>query len=217
MSFELVIAFSFSIWIAAILAIIRFTNIRSEFIPFILLIWIAALNETLSYILFKWDQPNVISSNIYSLLESLLLIIFFLKLGAFGKFRRMANVLMIFFIIVWTVDNFIITEFGSKYDSYFIVFYAPPVVMLGVNSINNLIIREKEIVKNPAFLISIALVIYYTYRVIIEVFFIYGLKLSDNVTTKIYDIHSWINLLCNLIYAFAILWMRKKQAYTLQY
>ncbi|MFL5772525.1 MAG: hypothetical protein ACJ75F_05165, partial [Flavisolibacter sp.] len=99
----------------------------------------------------------------------------------------------------------------------FAIVYAFPVVLLSVSTINKLLMQEKEILRSPVFLICIGLLIFYTFNVIIEVFYIYGLKLSDYVTGRIYDILSCVNLLCNLIYAVAILCLRKKQAYTLQF
>ncbi len=217
MNIEMALAFSLSIWIAALLSLARFHSIRKEYLPFVLLVWLAALTEIITLILLNKGLPNIISSNVYNLLEALLLLIFFNKLGVFESRKVVYYVLLATFAVTWVLDNFVFHPFGTAFNSYFIIVYSAPVVILGIHTINGLLIKEKKILRNAAFFICLALIIYFTYNIIIETFYLYGLQLSGKVTAKIYDIHSWINLLCNLIDALAILWMRKKQAYTLQY
>jgi hypothetical protein len=217
MDFNIIIAFSLSIWIGAIFSIFKFTEISRTFYPFIVLIWVAALNETLTIILYLNGLYNIINSNIYSLIESFLLLWFFHELNIFKGYKWLETLLAFIYVIVWSWDNLILHKFGTQFNSNFAIVYAFPVVLLSVSTINKLLMQEKEILRSPVFLICIGLLIFYTFNVIIEVFYIYGLKLSDYVTGRIYDILSCVNLLCNLIYAVAILCLRKKQAYTLQF
>ena len=83
--------------------------------------------------------------------------------------------------------------------------------------INNLIIREKELLKHPVFWICIGVVVFFTYFILVEIFWIYGLSTNIQFGGKVYAILSWVNLICNLIYAVAILWMRKRQAFSVQF
>ena len=217
MPLEVVVLLSFSVLIAAVIAFANFSKIRSIYYPFIYVIWLASLNEIITYILYKNGMYNIINSNIYCLLEALLLLWFFKNIGCFQLYKWMVHVLGITFIISWFVDNFVINQFGKEYSSWFILVYSFPVVLLSINAINRLLIRERELLRNPTFLICIGFIVFFTYRIVVEVFWVYGLAASLTFASKVYDILSIINLLCNLIYALAILWMQKKQAFTLQY
>jgi len=217
MDFNIIIAFSLSIWLAAMFSIYKITNISRKFYPFILLIWIAALNETLSVILYKNGYYNIINSNIYSLLESFLLLWFFHELNSFKNNKWIVILLSIIYVFAWSWHNLVLHKFRTQFNSEFIIIYAFPVVLLSVTTINKLLMQKKDILRNSIFLICSGLLIFFTFNVIINIFYIYGLKLSDYVTGRIYDILSCINLLCNLIYALAVLCMTKKEAYTLQF
>src|SRR5690349_16199567 len=119
MNFELVIVFSFSIWIAAIIALIKLSVINKSLYPFILFVWGAALNETLTYILYKNGLPNIISSNIYSLIESYLLLWFFWEQGSFKGYKWLAILLSFIYIIGWLINNFYLHKFGTQFNSDF--------------------------------------------------------------------------------------------------
>ena len=190
MDFNIIIAFSFSIWIAAIISIFRYSSIPKIFYPFVLLVWLAALNETLTFILYKNGYPNILNSNIYSLLESFLLLLFFHGLNSFRGYKWLVISLSCLYILTWFWDNLYLNKFGSQFNLNFIIVYAIPVVLLSVNTINKLLMKERNILRNPVFLICIGLLIFFTFNVIIEIFYIYGLKLSNYISGRIYDILS---------------------------
>lgn len=217
MTYDLVIIMGFSVFIAVLLSFIKFSRIGKIYYPFIFVIWLAALNELISYILINNGHFNIINSNIYSLLEALLLIWFFDKLGNFRKNRFMPFMFALSFIMAWFIDNFVINQFGTAFTSWFIIIYSFPIVLWSINTINGLLFREKELLKHPTFLICVGFIIFFTYRIVVEVFWMYGLMAKGELGRQVYHILSIINLLCNLIYALAILWMQKKQAFSLQF
>ena len=51
---KLIVVFSFSIAIAAIIGWIRFKKINPAYYPFVICIWIGLLNEILSYIVIQY-------------------------------------------------------------------------------------------------------------------------------------------------------------------
>ena len=218
MSFELSAFLSLSsIWIAGIIALIRFKHIRKEYYPFIYLLWIGCINETTSYFLIINHNNSIINGIIYGLCESLFLVWFFKNQGVFNKRKLLFYSFLGLFILIWVVESFLSKSFGSKFNSYFAVCYSLSVVLLSIHSINSLLFKEREILKNPAFLISLGFVVFFTYKVVVEIFWLYGFKESRSFRLNVYAILIYINLICNLIYALAILWMRKKQAFTLQF
>lgn len=216
MSFELSAILSFSIFIAGMIAVFRFSNIGEVYHPFIYLIWIGCINETVSYFLIINHNNSILNSIIYGLCESLLLLWFYYNLGVFKR-NIFLYALVFLFVVIWFIESFLSKRFGSNFNSVFSIAYSLSVVLLGINSINKILLREREILKNPAFLICIGIVIFFTYKVVVEMFWLYGLRESKMFRINVLIILLFINLLCNLIYALAILWMKKKQAFTLQF
>jgi hypothetical protein len=217
LSFALTAVLSFSILIAAVIAIVRYRNIRKEYYPFIYLIWIGSLNEIISFFLLMNHHYNIVNGIIYGLCESLLLLWYFKNLGVFNGKRFLLYFLVFLFVGIWFLDSFLSKDFGTRFNSYFSIAYSFPIVLLSITAINRLLFQEKEIIKNPAFLICIAMVIYFTYKVVVEMFWLYGLKESPTFRLNVIAILMLINFFCNLIYALAILCMGKKQAFTLQF
>ena len=215
MSWTLNAIFSFSILLAAIIGIIRFKNISPNYYPFIFSLWIGSLNEIVSYFLIRNSVSNALNGNIYVLIESLLISWQFKKWDAFKNNRWVFEIIIILFVTSWIIENFFISRITS-FSSYFRVLYSFIIVLISVNTINELIIRERRnIMKNSVFLICTAFIIYYTYKVLVETFWIYGLNYSRGFRNNVYIILTYINLFANLIYGLAVLWMPTKQRFTL--
>jgi hypothetical protein len=209
--------FTFSVVIGGLISIFRFAQIRKEYYPFIYVVWLACLNETVGFILVRTGHYNVINNNIYSLFEGLLYLWFFKRMNIFQRVKILYLFLGLLFIIIWVADNFVLHRFGTAFNSYFNIFCSFVLVLMAITMVNNIIVKEKEVLMNPAFLICAAIVIFFTYMILVEAFWLYGLTASESFSAKVFAILSWINLLCNLIFALAILWMQKKQPFTLQF
>jgi hypothetical protein len=205
---------AFSLAIPILLSIFRFNMIGEAYRPFIYLLWIGGANEILSNLLINRGYYNAVNSNIYSLVESLLLLWFFRNSGAFNRAKFMYPLLFIFFTATWLVDvivfGYLINgKFIDHFNTYFSIITGLPIVLSSINVMNDVLTRERDIARNPSFLICVGLMIYFTYRTFIEACWLFY--------NQVYDIHSFINLLCNLIYAIAVLWMQRRQAFTLRY
>ncbi|HUR11065.1 MAG TPA: hypothetical protein VM012_06835 [Flavitalea sp.] len=133
------------------------------------------------------------------------------------KFKWAYILLGIVFFITWTINNFIIFSFGTDYNSVFNMVYASVLVLLAITSLNEILVKEKEIITNPVFWICAGMIIFFTYAILVEVFWLYGMSTDVAFSGRVYAVFSWVNLFCNLIYAVAILWMRKKQAFMLRF
>jgi hypothetical protein len=217
LSFYITRILAFSILIGGIAAIIRFEKINKDYLPFIYLTWLGCINEIAGTIIVLNGHYNIINNNIYNLVESILYLWFFKRMGRFKRIKRLYLPLMVLFTLVWITDNFIINRFGSKFDSYFNIFRSLILVLLAINTINDILFKEREVIKNPAFLICTGVVIFFTYMVLVEVFWLYGTGISKGFRVKVFEILNYVNFFCNLIYALAILWMRKRQPFTLQF
>jgi hypothetical protein len=205
----------FSVSIAAIAGCFRYKKVDSRYHPIIWLMWIALINETINYFFLRSGTPNSVNSNIYSLVESGLITLFFRRVGLFDKWKPLAYVFAGLFISVWIADNFIISSI-HQFNSYFTIVVSFSYVLMSVTMINRLIVSQvKTLTRNSVFLISIGFVVFYTYAVLVEIFWIYGLHSSNDFLRNLYRIMILINLAVNLIYALAIIWMPGKRKYIL--
>ena len=217
MSFLLSIFTSLSIGIAAIIAAIRFRSIHSVFRPFIYCIWLGFINEFVSIILAHVIHNNAVNSNIYVLLESLLITWQFYKWGLFGKYKTLYPSLLILLTTTWLLENFIISNI-LQFSSWFRVFYSMVIVLMSISELNRQIVRERGmLLKNAEAIICITFILYFTYKVLVETFWLYGLNESTTFQSSVYFILNFINLFSNLIYALAVLWIPTKRRFTLPY
>lgn len=215
MSVTLILVFSLSITLAGLIAALRFKNIHKVYYPFIYCIWVACCNEILTYFIVNENNHNTINNNVYVLLESLLITWFFQRLGLFKKVLALFYCILTALCIVWLMEVFVFSAI-NKVAVYFRVFYSFLMVLMSVHHINKLITTSKGLLwKNATFLLCVGFVIYFTYKVFVEAFFIYGLGSSLEFQFVIFSILSYINLFSNLLYALAVLWMPKRQAFTL--
>jgi hypothetical protein len=212
-----IFAFSFSIFIAGILALYRITKINKAYYPFLLCIWLACINELLNFLFFKIHSNSCINTNIYVLFEAVLIILLFRNLGVINKPKFAFYTILTFLLVVWILENFVIFRI-TEIENYFRIIYSFIIILLSVTYLNILIGSNKKLsVKNSDFLLCLAFILYYTYKVLVYSFWLYGLKSGQGFLLKVFTIMIYINLFTNLIYALAVLWMPRKIEYTPPY
>jgi len=216
-NYTVVTILSFSILIAGIIGIVRFSQIGDIYQPFIYLIWIGCITEIVSTYFAYVYHNNLAVGAIYRLCESLFLLWFFSGLGVFKKQNKILYILSGIFVVIWLADNFLSSHLTKKVTFYFDIVYALSIVLLAIRAINDLLFTEKELLKNPTFLICTGLVIFFTYQIIQRMFWLYGLRESVDFRRSIQGILHIINCLTNLIYALAIVWMKKRQPFTFSF
>ncbi|MDB5196485.1 MAG: hypothetical protein JWP88_856, partial [Flaviaesturariibacter sp.] len=204
-----------SILPAVVLGIVRWRHADRVYRPFFILLFIGVLNEVVSQCSIHYFHTNALNSNIYVLVEALLLLWQFQCWKLFyrtGVYTLIGGLLM----AVWIGECFIFS--GIRFFcSYYRICYAFAVVLMSILMVNRLIVNEYQpILKSSAFLICTGFIFYYTYQVLVEIFYLYGLSSSKAFGNSIYHILSYINIFTNLIYAIAILWMPRKREFMLQ-
>jgi hypothetical protein len=208
---------AYSIFIAGIIGIVRFSQIREVYRPFVYLIWVGCLTELLSTYFAYVYHNNLGISAIYHICESLFLLWFFSKLGLFKKQRRALYVLVSAFVIIWLADTFLSGHFNKNMPFYFDIFYSFTIVLLSIRAINDLLFTERTLLRNPTFLICMGLLIYFTYVIVQRMFWLYGLKESNDFRLSVQRIMAIVNCFANLVYALAVLYMHKRQPFTLSF
>jgi len=216
MSYDLSTVLSFAVIVSVVIGWIRFKKINPAFIPFVLVITCGFLHELISLIAISQKYSNAIVYNIYSLIESILILILFRKWKII-KFNTLVFRSLVFGLtIIWILEIVSMPNFET-FCSYFTIAYSFIIVLLSINTINALINQVKNsLVKNSNFLICVGFVIYFTYSIIVEAFWMYGLNENHIFQSKVYDILVIINLFVNLLYAVAVLWIPTKPKFILQ-
>ncbi len=208
---------SLSIFLAGIIGIIRFRKINKIYYSFLFSIWCACINEFIAFISFKTHHNVSVSNNIYVLAESLLITVFFRDLCVIKKPKSLFPIIISLLIAIWILENFI---FGSitTIGAYFRIFYSFIIVLMSIQYINVLIGSSNKLkLQNVDFIICLAFILYFTFKVLVQSFWLYGLNSKQDFLLKVFTIMIFINLIANLIYALAVLWMPRKIEYTQPY
>lgn len=202
---------TWSIVIAGVIGIFRIKEMDPAYYPFLILTFIGIGNETLSYLLVFNGMYTTVNNNVYVLIEGLLIGLFFDSVRLFRK-QRTLLITLFSLLFVWILEVSL-RGINTRFN-YFRIFYSFIIVLLSINMINKLLLSEKRgLLRNSMFLFCIAFIIYFTLKVLQNAFWIYGLnKNSNSFLGAMLDIHTWVNLLTNLIYALAVLWIPRKQA-----
>jgi hypothetical protein len=217
MNFKIALLFSLSIFIVGIIGIIRFKKINAIYYPFLFSIWIGCVTELISLILAENNIRSYVNNNIYIFIESILITFLFKNLGLFKASKKVFYVLIISLILGWLVENIILGNI-TTFSVYFTIYSSFIIVLMSITIINRLLVKSRrKFFTNASFLLCIAFIIYFTFQVLVYSFWVYGVQSDSGFLLNIFSIMVYINLLTNLIYALAVLWMHKKQEFTLQF
>jgi hypothetical protein len=155
------------------------------------------------------------------LAEALLFFTFFKNMGIFEKVPRSFKIFMGSMVLLWLWENGVQGKI-TYVSSLFRITYSFFIVLMSITVINKLLILDmyrplemdsRGILRNPVFLICVGAIVFFTFKVLVEIFWLYGLDHSNAFRMKLYDILIYINLVKNGIYALAVLWILPKQKY----
>lgn len=216
MNFELNAAFSFTVGIGAVIGWIRIKKTDPAFLPFLILLWLGLAHELVSFLLAKSGYSNAITYNVFTLLEVFLICFQFYQWGLFEQRKKLFYFFQLFFTAAWLIELFYRSGM-HVYFSYCIIVYATFIVFMSINLLCDVMFSEPgPLLYQTKFLVCMGFIVYFTYTILIEVFWFYGLNKSTAFRLRIYELLAYINLFTNLIYAFATLWIPLKRHYILQ-
>ena len=215
--YHVAVILGYSIAIAAVIGLIRFGKILPANQPFVFILWFGLLNHTLSVFFIHFFGNNSVNSNIYVLAESLLYLWLFRNWGSLGKKETFFRVLIFLLVVSWMIDNLVWHKI-TVVNSFFRILYSFLLIFLSIEQLNKLITSaRKNLLFNSTFLICIGVLIYFSYKATIEVFFFIKLKASDRFYINIFVILVFVNFFVNLIFAWATLWIPRKQKFISQH
>jgi len=209
--------FSITIAIPAIIGLYRYQQIDERYRPFIWICCLLTISELLMFVLINMHIYTFLGYNLAIPIVCFLYLLLFKRWGLFVGKKYWLPVLFAILIFIWIADHFVIH--GNRLNTrttYFRVCYSFTLVILSVNTINRLIISEKKnLLKNSRFLICIGLVVYFTYRIIVDAFSLKGM--SQPFLMQLGDFNRYLLVGLNLIFALAALWIPAKKNYTIQF
>lgn len=215
--FTLSLIQGFSIGIAVIIGLVRFRHIAKPYRPFIYLCCIALANEIFSTYAAHKLGSNAVNANVYVLIEAVFFAWLFRNWKLLQKKSWHFPVFIAVLVLVWVIDNLIWHKI-TIFNSLFRIYYSFCLIFLAITYTNILLVRSRgSLLKNAEFLICTGILIYYSYKATMEVFYLLELKFSPSFYINLHSILAMINLFVNLIYAWAVLWMPKKQKFILPY
>jgi hypothetical protein len=217
MNYWTVAIMSYVIAIAAVIGLIRYRKILPAYRPFVWYACLSTISEIVSTATIRYYQSNVIAANIFVLAESLLMTYVFYNWTPLKLRQRRSLPVYILLLTVWIIDNLILHSV-TTYNGAFRVVASFVLVLLSIGQLNRIIVMERmNVLKNASFLISIAVLIFFSYKSFLQVFYAFELEISVAFDTSLFYILIFINLFTNLIYVLASLCLPSKQKLSLQY
>jgi hypothetical protein len=197
---------SLFIVIPIITGLIRFGRLGEKYRPLLILLVIGLATELLSsYLRLVRKTSNAEVSNIYALLEWVLIFWLFRAWGVLRATKPLLYTILLLPCLIWIIENLILGQM-SLFSPYFRIFYCFLIVLLSVNKINFMITHDnRNLVGHPEFLISIGFIIYFIYDIIYEWAYQSSSTGETSITTTIINLFGYINALTNIIFAIAFL------------
>ncbi len=215
LSFEVNALLSLVTGVGAIIGWIRIRKTDPAFLPFIFLLTTGFITELTSIFFIYAGYSNAFVYNLYTLAEALLITWQFRYWQLFRLKRTSYFVFKLLLVCGWLMETFLRQELTS-FNSYYIIVTSVFIVFTAINGLNRVLFASATpLYRNPVFLICLGLVVYFTYSVLVEVFWLYGLNRSTFFRLRVYQLFVYVNLFSNLLFVTATLWIPLKQRYIL--
>lgn len=216
MSIVLRYILSLSIIFAVIIGIVRYRKIDRSYYPFIYYVCLAVVIETTYLILMSngMIDPIRVMLNIYTFFEFGLLAWLFHSWGLFNRNRVFFLSLMAGFFIAWLIGTVITSPIDKLPNLYFRILYSFALVLFAVSTFNKMVVNHRgKIFENAQFWICLGIIIFFTFFLLDNATKISLLKqnVSRGFRSNLQDLIMWTNVLVNLLYAVAVLWIPRKK------
>jgi hypothetical protein len=210
MTNDLEFLLSLSILLPLIAGIIRSAVIQRSYYPIIYLIIAGFVTEMASH----FSDKNAVIANIYILAEFIIYCWQFYNLKNVLRKKSSLYILIFLFTLLWLIENIVLKKI-TTFDLYYRIIYSFTLVLLAVNQLNYLIINEREnILFNAIFILCSAMIIFYSYKCLVEIFFRYAH--NSDTEAYIFSIQAYINVLFNILLTLVVLCLPKKRIITLR-
>jgi hypothetical protein len=209
---------SLSIGFAVIIGIARYRRIDPSYYPFIYNITLMLLVEIIARILTVTGHVKafLFSLNFYSIIDFILFLSLFHNWGLLNRKRSVYISIAASFFVIWILTNSFISGF-VKLNYYFFILYSFALIFFAVNAFNKVVVNERSsIFRNPKFWICLGVIIFYSFFIVFSSTYISLLlpRVSKQFRSSVQAISVYSNLLVNLLYAVAVIWIPRKKNFT---
>lgn len=214
MDYPLVVIMSYSILPAAVAGIVKFRQAEASFLPLLFFFFLSLLNEVFSSVLIYNGYSNAVNTNFFLLIEVLLILWQFKCWGLYDAYSVLVPYIIIALMLCW-----LIVFHKPAHLKLFLPFFryvsAGLIVIMSMLMVIKLTITYNgHLLRSSIFLFCTGFCVYYSSAVLMEVFLQMGSILSDALRIEIFKAGSLVNLVCNIIYLIAVLWMPMKPRFT---
>ena len=198
----------------ALAAVFRFKIMIPKYRPLLILLLLGLINESLSAIYIFSVKSNTINSNIYVLVEYLLILWQFNRLGT-SYSKTFFTVLVTLGAATWFVDNLLLSSLQNN-NSLFRMCSSLVLVYVSIEKANQLLFFNGIVlIRNPDLLISLGFFAYFSFKTFIEVFNVFPMRINPDFYANLWVILSVINIFTNLLFTLAIICIRRKEEFIL--
>lgn len=203
---------SLSILLPLTIGLIRVRKIETSYQPFIVLIALGLLTEIASTISIRVFGTNAVVTNVFFLLECLLILYLFYCWRFNARPRKWHRIVPLVLVAGWIVQNLVLYKI-VEFSPFFHVAYSFIIVILSINEINYLITHEnRQLLKNAEFIICLGFIIFFIYQILYEGSYYISVQESKaGIARTITSYHQYINVLTNIIYAIGIWFIPEKK------
>lgn len=201
---------SLSVLLPTTAGLVRYRIIPASYRPLLLILILGLSVELVSY-LFFYNSSNALPSNIYMLCEVLLFILQFRLWGHILQNKTVFTTLISVVSLLWIYDYFVAGSIFS-FNLAFQLVYSMLLVLLAVNQLNWLVVNEKGgILGNPIFITCIAVILFFSYKVLTEIFYYYAPP--TEVKSNIFVIETFLNVGYNVLLTIAVICIPPKNSF----
>jgi hypothetical protein len=208
--------FSFSILPAALIGALRMPRMRHSYRPFIFLLWMGLAHEMVVIWMSYQGFGHGLVTNMYLLIKAMMLLWqfwFWSDRTSRWTYSWAAALL----VLIWVAESMIRADL-FVINSYFVIASSLLIIFLALNRLAQMVVTQsRQLLRHPDFLICLGIALFFSFAALVEIFLVYDLNTSREFQVKIYDLLTYTNLIVNLIYAFAVLWIPQKLRYIVQY
>ncbi len=216
MKYEFNFLLTQTILITCVIGVVRWYTLDTAYRPFVYSCILDWITEVMVFILIlNRIIPNAVS-NSYILLTCILFIWQFKLWGFFYNRPWLFNALICLQILVWVIDHFFVNKI-DEITSLYRIEYSFLMVVMAITFMNKLIIDVYgNILKDARFLICVGLVVFFTFNIFVEVFYLNS-GTSLIYKQSVFDIKRYVNVFTNLLFALAMLWIPRKKNFMMPY
>jgi hypothetical protein len=207
---------SMSIIFPLIIGIVRWKVIDSSYYPFLYNMLAGLIVEIIIKIL---NNPTGITKtvNIFSLIDFCLFAWLFHNWGLFNQNKRIFLITIFTACTVWVYITFFVTRFQHM-NNPFMLIYSAALIFLSVTTFNKIVVQQRiNIFTNARFWICIGIIIFYSFFILTRATDL-STGVLKHVSRSFKDnlqlINTYSNLLVNLLYAVAVIWIPRKKNIT---